>query len=347
MRFSQPLFNRYLFPVGLCLCVLLSVTAGPVHAQPAAATPPAAPTAAPLPEGLSTVSFFSPAVNRQMKFDIVLPADYSTTDKRYPVIYLLHGFMQNYTVWGRNLAAAFYARELGDLIVVMPDAGNSWYINWAQNNNGQLNNWEDHLIKDLIPYVDAQYRTESSRAGRSIAGLSMGGYGAFTLALRHPDLFVSMASTSGALAHARNRATAIAAGAAMPRPRSTSESEQMAQADAFISTIIDIPGFSKQDDRHPDGIDFLTVEQAQAHDPFHIIYNVPKTRLPHIYIDSGMEDDLINTALEFMQILLINDVPFEFKQAQGRHNSEYWRRSVGHFMASQSEVMQRALGNRP
>jgi hypothetical protein len=60
-----------------------------------------------------------------------------------------------------------------------------------------------------------------------------------------------------------------------------------------------------------------------------------------------MEDDLINTALEFMQILLINDVPFEFKQAQGRHNSEYWRRSVGHFMASQSEVMQRALGNRP
>ena len=347
MRFSQPLFNRYLFPVGLCLCVLLSVTAGPVHAQPAAATPPAAPTAAPLPEGLSTVSFFSPAVNRQMKFDIVLPADYSTTDKRYPVIYLLHGFMQNYTVWGRNLAAAFYARELGDLIVVMPDAGNSWYINWAQNNNGQLNNWEDHLIKDLIPYVDAQYRTESSRAGRSIAGLSMGGYGAFMLALRHPDLFVSMASTSGALAHARNRATAIAAGAPMPRPRSTSESEQMAQADAFISTIIDIPGFSKQDDRHPDGIDFLTVEQAQAHDPFHIIYNVPKTRLPHIYIDSGMEDDLINTALEFMQILLINDVPFEFKQAPGRHNSEYWRRSVGHFMASQSEVMQRALGNRP
>lgn len=343
MAVSQARFQRYCLCFSLSLCVLLSISAGQIYAQ----AEPASPAAARLPEGLSTVSFFSPAVNRQMKFDIVLPADYSTSDKRYPVIYLLHGFMQNYTVWGRNLAAAYYARELGDLIVVMPDAGNSWYVNWAQNNNSQLNNWEDHLIKDLIPYVDAEFRTESVRAGRSIAGLSMGGYGAFMLALRHPDLFVSMASTSGALAHGRNRAAAIAAGAPMPKPRSTAESEQMAQADAFIATIIDIPGFSKQDDRHPDGIDFLTVEQAQAHDPFQIIYNVPKARLPHIYIDSGMEDDLINTALEFMQILLINDVPFDFKQAHGRHNSEYWRRSVGHFMASQFEVMQRELGNRP
>ncbi|MDO9477429.1 MAG: hypothetical protein Q7L07_12020, partial [Pseudohongiella sp.] len=62
---------------------------------------------------------------------------------------------------------------------------------------------------------------------------------------------------------------------------------------------------------------------------------------------SGMEDGLITTALEFMQILLINDVPFEFMQARGRHNSEYWRRSAGHFMSIQYEVMQRALGNRP
>lgn len=304
----------------------------------------------PLPEGLQTVAFFSPAVRRQMKFDIVLPPGYElpeNADKRYPVLYLLHGFMQNYTVWGRNLGASFYARQLGDLIVVMPDGGNSWFINWAESAEGQRNHWEDHIIRDLIAYVDGNYRSEARREGRAIAGLSMGGYGALTLGLRHYDKFISIASTSGALGHARSRAEAIAAGEPMPRPRSTSESAELARADEFISAIIDIPGFSRQDERHPAGVDFLSVEQAQAYDPFHILFNVPKSQLPHIYLDSGMQDNLISVALEFMQLLLINDVPFEFMQAQGRHNSEYWRRSVGHFMSIQNEVMQRALGHRP
>jgi putative tributyrin esterase len=326
---------------GALLLLVLLAFVGAAHAQPAANNPP------PLPDGLQTVSFFSPAVDRQMKFDIVLPPDYESSAKRYPVLYLLHGFMQNYTVWGRNLGAAFYAHELGDVIVVMPDGGNTWFINWAESADGQKNNWEDHIINDVIAYVDGNYRTEARREGRAIAGLSMGGYGALTLGLRHPDKFVSIASTSGALAHARNRAEDIAAGKPMPVPRSTSESAELARADEFISTIVDIPGFSRQDDRHPAGVDFLTVEQAQAYDPFQIIFNVPKSQLPHIYLDSGMEDGLITTALEFMQILLINDVPFEFMQARGRHNSEYWRRSAGHFMSIQYEVMHRALGNRP
>ena len=324
----------------LISALLLLTLATSVQAQPSADTPP-------LPDGLQTVSFFSPAVDRQMKFDIVLPADYDSTDKRYPVLYLLHGFMQNYTVWGRNLGAAFYARELGDVIVVMPDGGNTWYINWAESSNGQKNNWEDHIINDVVGYVDSNYRTEARREGRAIAGLSMGGYGALVLGLRHPDKFVSIASTSGALAHARNRAEDIAAGRPMPVPRSTSESAELARADEFISAIVDIPDFSRQDDRNPAGTDFVTVEQAQAYDPFQILFNVPKSQLPHIYLDAGMEDGLINTALEFMQILLINDVPFEFMQARGRHNSEYWRRSAGHFMSIQYEVMHRALGNRP
>ncbi|MDO8908601.1 MAG: alpha/beta hydrolase-fold protein [Pseudohongiella sp.] len=327
--------------IGTPLLCGLFIFIVPALAQPAATAVP------PLPEGLQTVSFFSQAVDRQMKFDIVLPADYESSGKRYPVLYLLHGFMQNYTVWGRNLGAAFYARELGDVIVVMPDGGNTWFINWAESADGQKNNWEDHIISDVVPYVDANYRTEARREGRAIAGLSMGGFGALTLGLRHPDKFVSIASTSGALAHARNRAGDIASGKPMPRPRSTSESAELARADEFISTIVDIPGFSRQDDRHPAGVDFATVEQAQAYDPFQIIFNVPKNQLPHIYLDSGMEDGLITTALEFMQILLINDVPFEFMQARGRHNSEYWRRSAGHFMSIQYEVMHRALGNRP
>ena len=123
-----------------------------------------------LPAGLHTETFFSPAVNRLMKYDIVLPEDYERSDKRYPVLYLLHGYMQNYTVWGRNLGAAFYARDIGELIVVMPDAGNSWYINYAESANEQSNNWEDHIIEDVIGHVDANFAPR--RAAK--AGLSAG-----------------------------------------------------------------------------------------------------------------------------------------------------------------------------
>ena len=336
--------------IGLTARLVLAMAAGlivslgqvaPVYAQAGTAALDAT-----LPEGLQTVTFHSPAVGREMKFDIVLPPDYETSERRYPVLYLLHGYMQNYTVWGRGLGAASHARRLGELIVVMPDAGNSWYINYAES-NGQSNRWEDHIVEDVVGYVDANFRTEARREGRAIAGLSMGGYGALTLALRHPDKFVSVASTSGALAHARNRAAAIEAGQPAPVPRDMSSNPEMARADAMVAQLIDIPGFSTQDERNPRGVDFVTAEQARAYDPFQIIYQVPKSQLPHIYLDSGLEDGLISSALEFMQILLLNDVPFEYMQARGRHNAEYWRRSIGHFMPVQNEVMQQALGNRP
>ncbi len=303
----------------------------------------------PTPEGLQTVEFFSAAVDRQMKYDIVLPVDYADSGKSYPVIYLLHGYMQNYTVWGRNLGAAFYARTIGDLIIVMPDGGNTWFVNFAESENGARNNWEDHIMEDVIPHVDANFRTLAQREGRAIAGLSMGGYGAFMLGLRHPELFVSMASTSGVLAFARDRSEAIAAGQLrVARPeRSPQQQAEIDRADEFIAAIIAIDGFSTQAERTPLGTDFLTLEQAQSYDPFQIIYSVPKSQLPHIYIDSGTEDSLVTVAREFMQLLLLNDVPFDFMQSRGRHNAEYWRRSVGHFMNIQNEVMQRALGNRP
>ena len=309
---------------------------------------PLVPVAAPIPAGLETVEIFSPAVDRRMKFDIVLPANYYQSDERYPVLYLLHGYMQNYTVWGRNLAAAFYARNLNDLILVLPDGGNSWFINYASSTEGQKDNWEDHIIEDVIAHVDANYRTEARREGRAIAGLSMGGFGAFSMGLRHPDMFVSIGSTSGALSHARTAAAAIRAGIDRgPGARDEERQARIDEADAFISKIIDMPGFSTQDDRTPKGIDFETPEQAEAYDPFAIIYNVPRSQMPHIYMDAGTEDDLVNEARELAQLLMLNNVPFDYMQSQGRHNSEYWRRSIGHMMTIQHEVMQWALGNRP
>ncbi|MFN3162529.1 MAG: alpha/beta hydrolase [Pseudohongiellaceae bacterium] len=303
------------------------------------------PVAAPRPDGLETVSFYSPAVAREMKFDIVLPPDYADSERRYPVLYLLHGHLQNYTVWGRSLGAAEVARRLGELILVLPDGGNSWFVNYAASGDGQRNNWEDHVVVDVVDYVDSHYRTEARAEGRAIAGLSMGGFAALAIGLRHPQQFVSLGSTSGALGHARSAAAAIRAGLDRS-PAPLPEGEQFARADQFVAGVIAIPGFGTQAERTPAGTDFLTAEQAEAYDPFTIIYEVPRSAMPHIYLDAGTADPLIAQARELAQLLMINIVPFEFRQDQGGHTADYWRRSIGSMMAVQNEVMQRALGNR-
>ena len=114
---------------------------------------------------LHTVEFFSPAVDRTARYNILLPSDYETSTARYPVLYLLHGLTQNYTAWGRSNGAPFYGGLYDDLIVVMPDVGNSWYVNWAESENGQRNNWEDHVIQDVVSHVDWTFRDDRPSRG--------------------------------------------------------------------------------------------------------------------------------------------------------------------------------------
>lgn len=285
---------------------------------------------------VTTVELYSPAVDRTMKYNIVLPPDYETSDERYPVLYLLHGLSQNYTSWSR-LGAPFYAREIGRLIVVMPDGGDSWYVNWAESAEGQKNDWEDHIVRDVVSHVDANYRTIAQREGRAIAGLSMGGYGALTIGLRNSEMFISIGSTSGALEHARQATERLRAGIVGSRPERSTE----------VNPLIGIPGFGSQDERTPHGREFTTVEQAEAHDPFLLVNTIPRHRFPHVYLDSGTEDDLIQGARSLASILMQKNFPFDLMQMSGEHNGDYWRKSVGHLMNIQYEVMRRALGERP
>ena len=230
------------------------------------------------------------------------------------------------------------------MIVVMPDAGNSWYVNWAKSDAGEKNDWEDHIVRDVIGHVDAHYRTIARREGRAINGLSMGGYGALTLGLRHPDLFVSIGSHSGALEYASGNVERIRSGAPPGARQRTPEQEARRRQPI---PEIGIDGFSSQVDRTPRGEPFVTVEDAARYDPFTLIKTVPVAELPHIYIDCGTEDRLIDGARAFAQVLFERDIPFDFMQMPGAHNPGYWTQALGHSMAIQYEVMQRALGRRP
>ena len=133
---------------------------------------------------------------------IYLPPSYDTSPtKRYPTLYMLHGFTSSNRAFMTSLSLESLINDLiksgkiGEMIVVAPNARNaymgSFYANSAVNGS-----WEDYIYKDLTQYVDANYRTISKAESRGIAGHSMGGYGAMMLAMKHPDVFSVVYSLS-------------------------------------------------------------------------------------------------------------------------------------------------------
>lgn len=286
---------------------------------------------------LKLVEFEAPAINRVTKYLVLLPADYETSGKSYPVLYLLHGFSQNYTVWplmglGTHVGAK-------DLIVVMPDGGNSWFINWSESQDDQVNNWEDFIVYDLIHSVDQTFRTVPAREGRAINGLSMGGYGALMIGLRHPNLFCSVASQSGALDFARSARARLEAG--QPPQVNEVPEPKPDDRDSNVPELIRIPGFTMQHERYPHGIAFKTVDDTKQYDPFEIIAQVPVKYLPHIYLDCGLDDGLLQTNQEFAAILMTNKIPFAYGQTPGAHGANYWSRELATSIAVQYAVLER------
>jgi S-formylglutathione hydrolase FrmB len=136
----------------------------------------------------------SKSLGRSMTYRILLPRDYFAGSQKYPVLYLLHGWHGDYKNWSTLTKLTRYAENI-PFIVVMPDAGDSWYVDSA---TVAQDKFEQYVVRDLIQEVDEHWRTVRSAHGRAIAGLSMGGYGAVKFALEYPDVFGLAASLSGA-----------------------------------------------------------------------------------------------------------------------------------------------------
>jgi len=142
----------------------------------------------------------TPALAGATRVRVLLPAGYARDPgRRYPVLYLLHGANSDESSWTRyGDAEVITARA--PVIVVMPDGGPmGWYTDWYQGDRRVRPMWETYHVGQLVPWVDAHFRTIAARRGRAIAGLSMGGYGALSYAARHPGVFAAVASFSGAL----------------------------------------------------------------------------------------------------------------------------------------------------
>jgi len=147
--------------------------------------------------GVSHHSFFSEAMDREVGYTLYLPENYKDETKRYPVVYFLHGAGGNENADGpafsQIVARQIEAGELPPVICVFPNGGMSRY----RDNPETGINVESMIIKELLPMIDAQYRTLATRDSRAIAGYSMGGGGAIRLALSYPELFSAAGSWAG------------------------------------------------------------------------------------------------------------------------------------------------------
>lgn len=247
----------------------------------------------------------SATLGNEVEYSIYLPSDYETSSRRYPVLYLLHGYTDDETGWTQFGEAHLIADkvimsgEAPPMIIVMPDAGVSWYVNSA---DGSVK-YEDFFIKELIPYVDATYRTRSAKEFRAVAGLSMGGHGSLIMAMKHPDMFAAAAPLSAGV---------------------LTESEIVDMPDENWNRVFGPPY----------GKDLKGKERLSAHLQqnwiLKIVENATADDLKKVryYIDCGDKDFLIKGNMALHAALIDKKVPHEFRVRDGEHDWTYWRTAL-------------------
>jgi S-formylglutathione hydrolase FrmB len=189
----------------LCIAAVIATAAAPATARAGRIASPHVKglhvlESAQLSPRLTDFLMGSSVLRKPVHVRVLLPDGYGTNpQRRYPVLYLMHGGFGRASDWtDRGDAAQITAGA--PLIVVMPGDGNGgWCTDWYNGGRGGPPMWETFHIGQLIPWVDATYRTIPGRGGRAIAGLSTGGFCAMSYAARHPDLFVWAGSFSGAV----------------------------------------------------------------------------------------------------------------------------------------------------
>jgi S-formylglutathione hydrolase FrmB len=146
-----------------------------------------------------TLTLSTPAFTGPTHVDVDLPTGYSAQPhRRWPVTYVLAGIMNTYSSFN-DVVDGLALTQSYPSIIVSPNGDSGWWSDWYNAGAFGPPMYETFVIDQLIPLIDANYRTIANRAHRAIAGISMGGYGAMMLAADHPDLFGYAASLSGAV----------------------------------------------------------------------------------------------------------------------------------------------------
>lgn len=144
---------------------------------------------------IDTISVFSSAMTKNIKTCVITPKGYKKSNKKFPVVYLLHGYSGNYATWVKSFKeVANQADKYGFIIIGVDGNYSSWYFDSPIDSTFK---YETYIIDELVPFIDKKYKTIASPAGRAISGLSMGGHGALYLSFKHQDVYGASGSMSG------------------------------------------------------------------------------------------------------------------------------------------------------
>jgi S-formylglutathione hydrolase FrmB len=234
------------------------------------------------------INYHSRSLQKASSVSVVFPDD-PAIPRPWSVFYLLHGLSDDDTIWMRRTSIERYVEGL-PLVVVMPDGGRGWYTNAVLGYA-----YEDDLIKDVVGLIDRTFPVKADRSGRALGGLSMGGYGAVKVGLKHHEMFASVSSHSGALAIVH---------------REELENDPIKDLDPELKRI------------------FGNAPRDGPEDPFGIVKKVDHGRIPALRIDCGKGDFLLDQNRSFHRHLEMMQVPHEYEEFVGAHNWAYWDEHV-------------------
>lgn len=299
--------------------------------EPAAPPPPPTPAPAPVATAHGTLeerTFHSDALGVDKTYVVYLPAGYAAAQTKYPVFYYLHGLGGDEHSWIKGGHLDDAADKLGlQAILVMPDGDDGFYFDsdmkvdyetclkdgtglfMAATKNLKKTcvkqaHYETYVVKDLIGDVDAHYRTSGARG---IAGMSMGGLGAWSLGLRHPDLFAAAASHSGYLGLLYLGPHPYEAGKVQMIPAIKSGTS----GNELIDYVVGLFGHDRA--------------KWEADDPELLIAKVEAGK-PALYLDCGTEDEFHfqDVAAYIHDQLTARHIDHAYFIGPGHHNFEFW-----------------------
>lgn len=247
-------------------------------------------------------------LSKEFKYSIYLPAGYDESVRNYPVLYLLHGYSpakNDYVTWvqfGEIKKIAdkeMQTLETTDMIIVMPDFGESWYVN--SYNEGMM--YEDFFFDEFIPFIDETYQTRPEKQYRAVAGLSMGGYGTLLFSLKHPDIFAAAAPLSAGIFTDEEVIN-------MPQ-----KNWDRTFGPVFKSGL---QGEQRLTDHYLEN-SILNIVQTE---------DAEKLSSVQFYIDCGDDDFLIKGNMALHTAMIDKKIPHEFRVRDGSHNWTYWRTAL-------------------
>ncbi len=246
------------------------------------------------------LSMNSKILNMERKYAVYLPPDYETSERSYPVLYLLHGAGDDQSGWiqfGEVLQIADKAIKEGTstaMIIVMPDAntGQRGYTNDVKGNW----RYEDFFFEEFLPFIEGKYQIRAEKRYRAVAGLSMGGGGSFYYALHRPDLFSAacpLSSSTGPL----------------NREDTKNYIKRMGRTDAGQAEID---------------------AWYEKYSVTEMVKNLPEEGIKAVrwYIDCGDDDFLFEGNALVHITLRKRNIPHEYRVRDGAHNWTYWRESL-------------------